>query len=84
MCDEGNPQDHSTRRPSRRHFLKASSVAGVAAAGIDLFGARPADAAAQAARPQDTGRRDRRYIIRDGYVMSMDPAVGDFVHAQTS
>jgi cytosine/adenosine deaminase-related metal-dependent hydrolase len=29
--------------------------------------------------PHDTGRLGRRYVIRGGHVMSMDPAVGDFV-----
>ena len=49
-----------------------------AAAGLSLFNARPA-AAVEA--PADTGRPGRRYIIRGGSVMSMDPKVGDFAHA---
>jgi len=44
-----------------------------------LFDARPVDAAGQAKRPEDSGKRERRYVIRDGYVMSMDKTVGDFV-----
>ena len=28
--------------------------------------------------PEDHGRPGRRYVIRGGHVMSMDPAVGDF------
>ena len=28
--------------------------------------------------PRDTGKPGRRYIIRGGAVMSMDPSVGDF------
>jgi hypothetical protein len=31
--------------------------------------------------PQDHGRPGRRYLIRGGHVMSMDPAVGDFAVA---
>ena len=31
--------------------------------------------------PSDSGRRGRRYIIRGGHVMSMDPSVGDFAEA---
>ena len=79
LCDEGIPQHHST---SRRDFLKATAASGVAAAGAgaDLFAPRPAEAHG-ADVPHDTGRRGRRYIIRGGAVMSMDPAVGDFPEA---
>ena len=48
----------------------------VAAAGLNLFAARPA--AAKEDPPADTGRPGRRYIIRGGSVMSMDPHWGDF------
>jgi cytosine/adenosine deaminase-related metal-dependent hydrolase len=82
LCDEGKPQDHTgLLRGSRRDFLKASTALG-AGAGLGLFAARPA-----AARdddddhPRDSGRPGRRYIIRDGHVMSMDPKVGDFAKA---
>jgi 5-methylthioadenosine/S-adenosylhomocysteine deaminase len=77
LCDEGFPQNHSS---SRRNFLKTAAATGVAAAGVNLFAARPA-AAGVGGPPDDTGRRGRRYIIRGGYVMSMDPAVGDFPQA---
>jgi hypothetical protein len=79
LCDEGIPQHHST---SRRDFLKATAVSGIAAAGAgaDLFAPRPAEAHG-ADVPHDSGRRGRRYIIRGGSVMSMDPAVGDFPEA---
>ena len=77
LCDEGFPQNHFG---SRRNFLKAAAATPVAAAGLSLFAARPA--AAQAAdAPLDSGRLGRRYIIRGGAVMSMDPAVGDFPQA---
>ena len=62
LCDEGIPQRHPT---SRRDFLKATAATGVAAAGLDLFAARPA-AANDEDPPDDTGRRGRRYVIRGG------------------
>lgn len=77
LCDAGIPQDHSA---SRRHFLKATTAAGVAAAGLGLLAPRPAQAN-EAREPEDTGQRGRRYLIRGGAVMSMDPAVGDFPQA---
>jgi cytosine/adenosine deaminase-related metal-dependent hydrolase len=84
MCDEGNPQDHTGPvRDSRRDFLKASTAGGVvAAAGLNLFGARPAAAdAGNPEAPRDSGRPGQRYVIRGGAVMSMDPQVGDFPQA---
>jgi amidohydrolase family protein len=48
--------------------------------GAGLFSPRPA-AAHDDDPPEDTGRRGRRYIIRGGSVMSMDPSVGDFPQA---
>jgi cytosine/adenosine deaminase-related metal-dependent hydrolase len=81
LCDEGIPQDHSgARLSSRRDFFKATAATGVAAAGLDLFAAGPA-AAASSGPPKGTGERGRRYIIRGGAVMSMDPGVGDFAQA---
>ena len=77
LCDDGKPQSHSN---SRRDFLKATAASGVAAAGANLFAPRPADAHRDDP-PEDHGRRDRRYIIRGGAVMSMDPNVGDFPKA---
>jgi 5-methylthioadenosine/S-adenosylhomocysteine deaminase len=73
LCVEGKPQRHLT---SRRHFLKVTAATGVAATAVSLFDVRPAAADDP---PRDTGRPGRRYVIRNGYVMSMDPAVGDFV-----
>ncbi|HSD44492.1 MAG TPA: amidohydrolase family protein [Burkholderiales bacterium] len=84
LCDEGNPQDHDGElRGSRREFLKAATATG-AAAGLNLFAARPAAARDDDDRrdpPEDHGRRGRRYIIRGGAVMSMDSTVGDFPQA---
>lgn len=85
LCDEGYPQDHAgSPRGSRRDFLKASTALGAGAAGFGLFAARPAGARDDDDRrdpPEDHGRRGRRYIIRGGAVMSMDPTVGDFPQA---
>src|SRR5712671_4003356 len=83
LCIQGKPQDHSGS-PSgsqlgRRDFLKASTAT-AAAAGMGLFAARPA-AAHDDDAPEDSGRRGRRYIIRGGHVMSMDPKIGDFASA---
>ena len=77
LCDEGRPQDHSS---SRRNFLKTAAVAGVSASALDLLLAGQARASEER-EPEDTGRRGRRYVIRGGAVMSMDPAIGDFAQA---
>ncbi|GAA2142973.1 amidohydrolase family protein [Actinomadura napierensis] len=68
----------------RRDFLKTSAAV---AAGAGLFTVGPAAAPGLAAErggersPKDSGRPGRRYIIRGGAVMSMDPRVGDFATA---
>jgi cytosine/adenosine deaminase-related metal-dependent hydrolase len=85
LCDEGKPQDHA-RSPGnsqlgRRDFLKVSTATAVAAAGASLFAARPAAAQDNDGPPRDSGRPGRRYVIRGGHVMSMDPKVGDFARA---
>jgi cytosine/adenosine deaminase-related metal-dependent hydrolase len=81
LCDAGQPQDHSDSlggsQLGRRDFLKVATATG-AATGLNLFAARPAAADGGGDAPQDSGRRGRRYVIRGGAVMSMDPAVGDF------
>ncbi len=75
LCDKGKPQNHFG---SRRHFLKAAAATGVAAATLNLFAPRPAVADDP---PLDSGRPGRRYVIRGGSVMSLDPKVGDFAQA---
>src|SRR6516165_239760 len=75
LCDEGHPQNHLG---SRRNFLKGAMATGVAAAGLNLFAARPAAADDP---PMDSGVPRRRYVIRGGSVMSLDPNVGDFAQA---
>jgi cytosine/adenosine deaminase-related metal-dependent hydrolase len=87
LCIQGKPQDHSGS-PSgsqlgRRDFLKASTATAAAAAGMGLFAARPA-AAQDDDGPEDTGKRGRRYVIRGGHVMTMDPTMpnkGEFLNA---
>ena len=74
LCRHGKSQLHFT---SRRSFLKGTAAAGVSLSAINLFAPRPA--AADDGPPRDCGKPGRRYVIRNGYVMSMDPQVGDFV-----
>src|SRR2546422_6231692 len=79
LCDEGIPQSHSA---SRRDFLKATAATGAAAASLNLFAPRRA-AADGGDPPEDTGRPGRRYVIRGGSLLSMDPHPegGDFAPA---
>jgi 5-methylthioadenosine/S-adenosylhomocysteine deaminase len=77
LCNRGKLQNHFE---SRRSFLKGAAAAGAAVAGLKLFA--PRAALAQAADPpQDSGKAGKRYVIRGGAVMSMDPNVGDFPQA---
>jgi 5-methylthioadenosine/S-adenosylhomocysteine deaminase len=75
LCDEGDPQPHFG---SRRSFLKGAAATGVASLGLNLFAARPAAADEP---PAGCGLPGRRYVIRGGSVMSLDPKVGDFAQA---
>jgi cytosine/adenosine deaminase-related metal-dependent hydrolase len=72
LCDEGFPQNHL----GRRDFLKTAAAGGTgaAAAGLGLFAARSAGANDDDC-PEDTGKLGRRYIIRGGSVMTMDPSM---------
>jgi len=82
LCDKGFPQSHAGSQLGRRDFLK-TTAAGGAAAGLGLFAARPAAAQGDDA-PEDSGGRGRRYIIRGGAVMTMDPSMpnkGEFAQA---
>jgi cytosine/adenosine deaminase-related metal-dependent hydrolase len=79
LCDEGRPQKHASQL-GRRDFLKASTATAAAAAAMSVFNAPPARASDDDP-PEDSGRRGRRYVIRGGHVMTMDPAVGNFVRA---
>jgi cytosine/adenosine deaminase-related metal-dependent hydrolase len=81
ICDSGQPVDHSRAHAlSRRGFMKGAAAAGAALAATPaLFNARPARAQVIAPPPPGTG--SRRYVIRGGAVLSMDPGVGDFAEA---
>jgi cytosine/adenosine deaminase-related metal-dependent hydrolase len=73
LCDQGKPQNHSRPQLGRRDFLKVSSAAAAGAAGMGLFATPPAGAHGDDDPPQDSGRHGRRYVIRNGYVMTMEP-----------
>jgi cytosine/adenosine deaminase-related metal-dependent hydrolase len=77
LCAQGKPQSHFG---TRRNFLKGAAATGIVAAGAKLFAPRPA-MADEAAPPQGSGQPGRRYVIRGGSVMSIDPKVGDFAKA---
>jgi cytosine/adenosine deaminase-related metal-dependent hydrolase len=79
LCDAGKPQNHATSQLGRRDFLKASTATAAAAAGLSLFNAPQAKAHDGDGPPRDSGKPGRRYVIRNGHVMSMDPAVGEIV-----
>src|ERR1043166_3245109 len=86
LCDQGRPQNHARSQLGRRDFLKASTAAAAAGAGMSLFSApaRARDDDDQGGPPQDSGGRGRRYVIRGGTVMTMDPSMpnkGEFASA---
>ena len=76
LCEQGKLHRHFA---SRRNFLKALAATGIAAGSLRLsMTTRPAAADEP---PSDSGQPGRRYIIRGGSVMSIDPQVGDFANA---
>ena len=86
LCDQGEPQHHGRDaarvggRNARRHWLKTGGAIAASAGTLALF--RPATTQAKDDRePEQSGRGGRRYLIRGGAVMSMDPKVGDFAEA---
>jgi 5-methylthioadenosine/S-adenosylhomocysteine deaminase len=87
LCNAGMPRKHFSSwrglglRPTRRGFLAGAAATGAAAAaGLSLFAPRPTTAQV-GVPPSGTGSQGRRYVIKGGSVMSMDPAVGDFARA---
>ena len=75
LSERGLRQHHF---PFRRHFLKAGAAASLGfLSSPSVFAQGPP--AGQV--PADSGRPGRRYVIRGGAVMSMDPKVGDFAQA---
>ncbi len=85
LCDEGKPQDHTgPLRNSRRDFLKVSTATAIAATGVNFLSAPAAASQAKDDPPSDSGKPGRRYIIRGGAVMTMDPSMlnkGEFTKA---
>jgi cytosine/adenosine deaminase-related metal-dependent hydrolase len=85
LCDQGKPQNHSRSQLGRRDFLKVSSAAAAGAAGMGLFATSPARADEDP--PHDHGRPGRRYVIRNGHVMTMDPLMqnkGELIEADVA
>ena len=81
LCDRGKPRVHST---SRRDFLKGTAATGLAAGAMGLLGTSAAEAFGDP--PAFSGRPGRRYVIRNAYVMTMEPgtpgansAFGEFI-----
>jgi 5-methylthioadenosine/S-adenosylhomocysteine deaminase len=60
---------------SRRNFLKGAAATGAAASAMSLFAPRALARGSDIHPPRDTGRQGRRYVIKGGAVMTMDPAV---------
>src|SRR5262245_35546994 len=82
LCNRGMLRNHFG---SRRSFLKGAAATGAVAAGANLFAARPAAADDRdGGPPEGSGRPGRRYVIRNGAVMTMDPSMpnrGEFPKA---
>jgi 5-methylthioadenosine/S-adenosylhomocysteine deaminase len=70
LCDRGKPQLPST---SRRTFLKGTAATGLAAGAMGLFGSSAQAQGHDVNPPPLTGRPGRRYVIRNGYVLTMEP-----------
>ena len=70
LCDRGKPQLPST---SRRNFLKGTAATGLAAGAMGLFGSSAEAQGHTVNPPPHTGRPGRRYVIRNAYVMTMEP-----------
>jgi 5-methylthioadenosine/S-adenosylhomocysteine deaminase len=70
LCDRGKPQLHST---SRRNFLKGTAATGLAAGAMALVGPGAEAQGHNVNPPPHTGTPGRRYVIRNGYVMTMEP-----------
>ena len=79
MCRLCSPNTPNKPCPTRRDFLKASAVAGVAAtASVAAPGAAQAQQAASSSMPAGLGEAGRRILIKGGAIMSMDSDVGNF------
>ena len=85
LCDPGKPQFHST---SRRNFLKGTAATGLAAGAMTLLGPSAEAQGHNVNPPPHTGEPGRQYVIRNGYVMTMEPGTpganssfGEFIEA---
>src|SRR5262245_27111406 len=70
LCDRSKLRLPST---SRRNFLKGTAATGLAAGAMGLFGSSADAQGHHINPPPHTGRPGRRYVIRNGYVMTMEP-----------
>src|SRR5262245_26211385 len=70
LCDPGKLQFQST---SRRNFLKGTAATGLAAGAMTLFGPSAEAQGHNVNPPPHTGEPGRRYVIRNGYVITMEP-----------
>jgi cytosine/adenosine deaminase-related metal-dependent hydrolase len=70
LCDRDKPQLLST---SRRNFLKVTAATGLAAGTMGLLGSSAEAQGFTVNPPPHTGKPGRRYVIRNGYVMTMEP-----------
>ena len=70
LCDRGKAQLPST---SRRNFLKGTAATGLAAGATGMFGSSASAQGHNVNPPPHTGAPGRRYVIRNGYVMTMEP-----------
>jgi 5-methylthioadenosine/S-adenosylhomocysteine deaminase len=70
LCDRGKAQLPSI---SRRDFLRGTAATGLAVGAMGLFGSRAEAQGHTVNPPPQTGRPGRSYVIRDGYVMTMEP-----------
>jgi 5-methylthioadenosine/S-adenosylhomocysteine deaminase len=82
LCDQGKPQNHVRSQLGRRDFLKVSSAT-AAGAGMGLFATPPARADNDPP-PYDHGRHGRRYVIRNGHVMTMEEKGGELAEADVA
>jgi len=70
LCDRGKLQLPST---SRRNFLKGTAATGLAAGAMALFEPRAEAQGHNVNPPPHTGEPGRSYVIRNGYVMTLEP-----------
>ena len=77
LCDEGKPQDHtgSATRFTARFPEGLNGDRNRRGGSEFLKRACRRGAGQRMTRPSDSGKPGRRYIIRGGSVMSMDPSM---------